>query len=90
MEEQQCGSITQSQCNSDVEDESDLEQENQDDKGQQEDDGSSTKSLNSDSTANTENPPADTKVAVQAIEIEQVVDQLKLGSENPAAVATQH
>ncbi|CAO0800987.1 unnamed protein product [Mucor circinelloides] len=76
----ECDSIDQSHCDSDVEDQS----ENEDDK--KDDDGSSTQSLNSDSTANTENM-IPSKVATE-IEIEQVVDQLKLGSESP--VVAQH
>ncbi|GAN00872.1 tetratricopeptide repeat protein 39A isoform X2 [Mucor ambiguus] len=90
VQEQQCDSVAQSQCNSDMGDESDFELEGEEeDNGdqKQQDDRSSTKSLDSDSTANTENLPDE--VAAK-IEIEQVVDQRKLSSENNTAVAAQH
>lgn len=72
-EQQQCDSEDQSHCNSDLE-ESDYEIDEILEK--KEDDKLCKKSFNSDSTANTENLPE--KVAE---EIEQVVDQLKLGSD---------
>ncbi|KAI8641361.1 hypothetical protein BD408DRAFT_483552 [Parasitella parasitica] len=74
-EYQQCGPIHQSPCGSEI---GGSYYELDDDDKKEDDDISSTKSLNSDSTAHTVNLPH--KVAE---EIELVVDQLKLGSEQP-------